>query len=389
MNAAMKYTELRYQPEKSGIYVGSPSLLRLPDGALLASHDYFEADPVSNLAPRISEIYRSEDGGASWRNVNHLSGALWGSLFLHDDCIYHLGTDREYGSIVIRRSRDGGFSWSDPQDERTGLLFRGGPGRTGPNYHFGGATPVAVHRGRVFRACELFSEPDGRFGWDAASFRETILSAPDDADLLNADNWTLSRPLAFDAEQLNTIHPGLAGQHSGWLEGNLVTAPDGSLADLMRVHLNTPNKAALLEIAPDGSDLSFRPETGIIDFPGGASKFTVRRDPATGLYFTLSNPVTMPECPWQRNILSLCCSGDLRNWKILKNLLTDDTGLPPEESVRYTGFQYADWEFDGDDLIYLVRMSYRGARNYHDSNRITFHRERNFRRATSPDSGAK
>lgn len=89
----------------------------------------------------------------------------------------------------------------------------------------------------------------------------------DDADLLNADNWTLSRPLAFDAEQLNTIHPGLAGQHSGWLEGNLVTAPDGSLADLMRVHLNTPNKAALLEIAPDGSDLSFRPETGIIDFP--------------------------------------------------------------------------------------------------------------------------
>lgn len=130
MNAAMKYTELRYQPEKSGIYVGSPSLLRLPDGALLASHDYFEADPVSNLAPRISEIYRSEDGGASWRNVNHLSGALWGSLFLHDDCIYHLGTDREYGSIVIRRSRDGGFSWSDPQDERTGLLFRGGPGRT-------------------------------------------------------------------------------------------------------------------------------------------------------------------------------------------------------------------------------------------------------------------
>ncbi len=76
MNAAMKYTELRYQPEKSGIYVGSPSLLRLPDGALLASHDYFEADPVSNLAPRISEIYRSEDGGASWRNVNHLSGAL-------------------------------------------------------------------------------------------------------------------------------------------------------------------------------------------------------------------------------------------------------------------------------------------------------------------------
>ena len=39
-----------------------------------------------------------------------------------------------------------------------------------------------------------------------------------------------------------------------------------------------------------------------------------------------------------------------------------------------TGFQYVDWQFDGDDLIYVVRTAYRGARNFHDSNQIMFRR---------------
>ena len=60
-------------------------------------------------------------------------------------------------------------------------------------------------------------------------------------------------------------------------------------------------------------------------------------------------------------------------------LLQDDSGLEPEDSVRLTGYQYVDWQFDGDDLIYVVRTAARGARNFHDSNRILFGRERGFR----------
>ena len=37
----MRYTEVKYQPEQSKTFLGSPSLVRLPDGALLATHDYF------------------------------------------------------------------------------------------------------------------------------------------------------------------------------------------------------------------------------------------------------------------------------------------------------------------------------------------------------------
>ena len=41
--------------------------------------------------------------------------------------------------------------------------------------------------------------------------------------------------------------------------------------------------------------------------------------------------------------------------------------------------QYVDWQFDGDDLIYVARTASRGARNFHDSNRVLFGRERGFR----------
>ena len=51
-----------------------------------------------------------------------------------------------------------------------------------------------------------------------------------------------------------------------------------------------------------------------------------------------------------------------------------------EQTARLTGFQYADWFIERDDLLALVRTAYAGAHNMHDANRITFHRFRNFRR---------
>ena len=75
-----------------------------------------------------------------------------------------------------------------------------------------------------------------------------------------------------------------------------------------------------------------------------------------------------------RNHLILSVSSDLRHWRKVMPVMTDDTGLEPEQSKLFTGFQYVDWLFDGPDIIYLVRAAYRGAHNYHDSNRILFRR---------------
>ena len=150
---------------------------------------------------------------------------------------------------------------------------------------------------------------------------------------------------------------------------------------LMRVHLGEiHNKAAIIDVADDGRTISFNHENGLIDFIGGHVKFTVRRDPVTGKYFTITNDKNTGDVPTERNTLYLAVSDDLRQWRKLKLLLFDDTGLPPEYSCKLTGFQYPDWQFDGDNLIYLVRTAYRGAHNFHDSNRITYHVECNFRR---------
>ena len=56
------------------------------------------------------------------------------------------------------------------------------------------------------------------------------------------------------------------------------------------------------------------------------------------------------------------------------------------QSIELTGSQYPDWQFDGEDIICLVRTAYDGAHNFHDSNRITFHRIKNFRRLISKRS---
>jgi hypothetical protein len=59
--------------------------------------------------------------------------------------------------------------------------------------------------------------------------------------------------------------------------------------------------------------------------------------------------------------------------------MTDDSALPSWLSELLTGFQYVDWQFDGNDIIAAVRASYRGAQTYHNSNRILFQRLVNWR----------
>ena len=65
----------------------------------------------------------------------------------------------------------------------------------------------------------------------------------------------------------------------------------------------------------------------------------------------------------------------MRNWVEHKVILQDDTGFDMEDSIRYTGFHYVDWHFDGNDdenIIMAVRTAYRGAVSYHNSNRLTY-----------------
>lgn len=373
----MIYSELKHQPERSKVYLGSPSIIRLPDGVLVASHDYFGNMKNLKNESGLTSIYRSEDNGRNWVNITYMIGAFWGTLFLYNEALYHISISQEYGHVVIRSSNDGGFTWTVPIDEGKGLLFRAGSARKNPNYHFGGATSVLFHNGRIYKALEdLFALPSG-LEWRPDYFHASVISAPLDADLLDASSWTRSNRINFDHKQVNDEN--LAKEGDGWLEGSPEVAPDGKVKMLMRIHLQRPNKAALLSLSDDGKELYFDYKKGIIDFVGGHSKFTVRRDSLTKKYFMITNHTDDERFSTSRNTLKLAVSDDLRNWEILITLLSDDTGLEPEQSQVFTGFQYPDWQFDGDDIIYLVRTAYRGAHNFHDSNRITYHVLKNFR----------
>ena len=351
---------IAHSPASSRQYIGSPSLAVLPDGTYRASHDFF--GPGSTFDR--TRVYASADRGLRWELVTEIEGQWWSTLFFHRGALYLMGTSRENGFAVIRRSIDGGKSWTTPKDENTGLLL--GDGR----YHCA-PVPVVEHRGRLWRGME---DAMGPAGW-GSHFNAFMMSAPADADLLRASEWTFSNRLGRNPAWLE-------GRFGGWLEGNAVVTPDGSVVDILRV--DSPSfdeKAAIIRVSDDARAATFEPERDFVDFPGGSKKFTIRRDPADGGYWSLSNYVPPAHRSGQpsrvRNTLALIHSTDLRSWTVRSIVLQH-----PDAAAH--GFQYVDWLFDGDDLIAAVRTAFdddeTGANNQHDANYLTFHRIKGFRR---------
>ena len=356
-------SQVAYSDASTDVYLGSPSIVRAPNGDLLASHDYFGPNaPDGSEADmwNTSSLYRSTDEGQSWTKTQDMAGQFWANLFVHDDSLYMMGTDERFGSVVIRRSKDNGETWTTPADASSGLLL---PDGANDNYATG-PMPVAIKDGRIYRVMENRGAAPFDFPEDFATF---MMSAPLSEDLLDADNWSVSNEVPFD--------PSWTGTHvdaNGWLEGNAIEAPNGEIWNVMRVA--GAGKAAVLKLDTNTMTLSFDPDTGFIDLPGGETKFTIRRDPKTGLYVALVNDNQDPAGPLQqRNVLSLAKSEDLVNWEIVEKLLVDDLETDWDTSVAQTGFQYVDWQFDGDNILYLSRTAYDGADNRHDSNRITYH----------------
>jgi len=360
-----------HSPAATGRYVGSPSIAVLPDGAYVASHDFFGPKSTEYQSAK-SAIFRSQDRGETWKQVARIDGAFWSNLFVHKGHLFLVGTTRHHGLIVIRRSDDGGRTWTSPQDGDSGLLTETGEYHTGP-------MPVVIHNGRLWRA---FEDAGGGKRW-GVRYRPMVMSAPVDADLLKRDSWTFSNYVRRDPKWMD-------GRFHAWLEGNAVVTPDRHLVDVLRMHYGGPGgKAAIVRISDDGRTATFDPETGFIDFPGGAKKFTIRFDAKSKAYWSLVNPV-MPVSRLQqknaasiRNTLALMRSTDLRNWEMRCILLY-------HPDVAKHGFQYPDWQFDGRDLIAVIRTAYDdgrgGAHNAHDANFFTFHRFASFRELTLADS---
>jgi len=350
-----------YISPKTKNYIGSPSIAVLPNGRYVASHDVFGDGPKGKW----TYIFQSSDSGRTWNKLTELKGQYWSSLFVHNGRLYIIGTDRANGNIVIQRSSDGGKTWTSPKGENSGLLAEG-------RFHCA-PVPLVVHKGRIWRAFEI---DEGHYRW-----KSFVMSAPADANLLQARNWLISEKLVVDKR---------AGIFK-WLEGNVVVTPDDELVIMLRTQA-PPGRAAMIHVSADGRKLSFDPNKDMIDFPGGAKKFTIRYDPVSGKYWSLVNIITDPgplEEPPQdhRNTLALTCSKDLYHWEVRYIVLAFMKGAHLTRQNNKFGFQYVDWLIEGDDIILVSRTAWGwDTPRSHDANYLTFHRIKNFRQKTLKDA---
>ncbi|MES2696067.1 MAG: sialidase family protein [Verrucomicrobiota bacterium] len=374
-------------PDPDKAYIGTPGIAILPDGNYVAAHDFFGKNPALTDT---AVIYGSRDRGATWTKLSEIRGQAWFTLFVHRGALYLHGTASRYGDLTIRRSTDGGRTWTEPRDEKSGLLIRG-------RFH-GAPVPVVVHKGRIWRAIE---ERVNDLQWPL-HFSSLVVSAPEASDLLNAASWTRTNGTVFDPKWYN-------GRRPGWLEGNVVVSPEGGIVNILRVHTELRPEdtfastggakgipryevGARCEVSADGRTESFDPERGLIHFPGSQSKYTIRFDSQTKRYWALIQKITNPHegRDWktspihQRNVLMLTSSADLKTWREESIVLRWREG-EMLAGADHVAWQYLDWQFDGSDLVAVSRTSW-GGQTYHNANMMTFHRVKNFRTLTMKDS---
>lgn len=340
----------------SGKYLCSPSLLRHPDGYLLASMDVYAGMYPQNL----TLIFRSDDDGESWHYVSELFPCFWGKMFMHGGALYMLAASTEYGDLLIGRSDDGGKSFGEPV-----LLLRGGGGKNRePGVHKN-PQPVVEFGGRIWNTLEWGS-------WGRKYHAAMVMSAPADSDLLDPESWSFSEPVKYDPNWKGVP----AGESAGNIEGSLCVI-NGELYNIMRYSMdklerkyglvvsyrvNVSNPEAPLEYA------------GCIEFPCNNSKFEIKYDAVSRKYYSVATRITDGEKIKARNLLSLMVSDDCKHWRVLCDLIDRR-----DRDHALVGFQYVDFEIEGDDMIYLCRTAINGAHTYHDSNYSTFHRIKDFR----------
>ena len=248
------------QYDFSGRYLCSPSLAKLNDGTLIASMDVYGPGMGQNL----TLLFRSKDGGQTWRYLCDLYPFFWGTLFVHKDRLYMLGNSTEYGDLHIACSQDGGENWSAPV-----TLFRGAhlsAASGGPHRAPMGILP---HKGRLWTGVEFGA-------WRLGGHLPTAVSVDEQADLMCAENWTMSEPAVYEGEW------AASGPKGDTIEGNMVLGPNGELYDMLRY---LPGRALLMRADTEHPEQPLQFER-LAPFEMAHSKFFIVRH-EDGTYYDM------------------------------------------------------------------------------------------------------
>lgn len=338
----------------SGRYLCSPSLVRHPEGYLLASMDLFAGGYPQNL----TLIFRSDDNGATWHYVSELMPCFWGKLFVHKGELYMLSCSTEYGDLLIGKSTDGGKTFSAPV-----TLLRGSNGKNGNDGVHKNPQNMVVYNGRLYGTLEWGSWSNPVSGHSAM-----VMSCAVDDDLLMPENWSFSYPVSFDyfTPELSDLKKPVMT-----IEGTLAVSPEGKLLNIMR--FGKRNNILAYRVNTDDLDAPVEFDR-LIHFEANFSKFMIKYDEVSKKYYSVATRLYEGCGDMARNLLSLMSSPDLEHWTVACDILDYRTS----DSAK-VGFQYVDFDFDGDDIIFLCRTAFNNAASFHDSNYSTFHRIKDFR----------
>ncbi|CAF3766665.1 unnamed protein product [Rotaria sordida] len=219
-DSILDLNEVAYHDEPSKIYLGSPSIIRLSSGRLVASHDFF--GPGYAFQPRNVSIYVSDNNGETWSFISYIKHSYWTTLAVYNDIIYAIGTDSDSNAnIIIHRSSDSGLSWNYNGSDDGVVLFHGSFA-TGP-------TPIVIANQVMYRAIEAWPTPRWPTDFQAAiiSCNLSISSkSTEDDPIMSPNNWRLTPPLIFNKEWIPKSFPNLNAP--GYLEGNVVIVPKPS-----------------------------------------------------------------------------------------------------------------------------------------------------------------
>jgi len=351
-------------------HLTNPTITILPDGDYLAA---ISGAFHKTGAKRATSFFLSTNKGKTWSPQSKNSLEInYANLFVHNGELYIMGTRAPQKEVIISKSADKGKTWTQPKNKDNGIVLSG-------KYH-SAPVPVVVHNGRIWRAMETNKgnkQPKEAF----------VISAPEDSDLLKASNWTASGKLPYDKDWIS----GNGRSFKQWIEGNVVVDRNNNIVNVLRVDEQKMGGVAAVITVSGTEKLMFDPDKDIIEFPGGGKKFTIRYDSVSDKYWALSNPVFEEDrgmshsgiykngihCGLIRNHLVLMYSDDLRNWTVKDTLITSNDPF-------FHGFQYVDWQFDGNDIIAVSRTAFEEERGLptrqHDANFFLFHRFKNFRK---------
>jgi len=340
--------DMTYHP--SGMCPASPSILKLDNNRLLISHDIF----YKNMKQNITEIHFSDDEGKTWNYLSTITPCFWGKLFTHKNILYMLGNNGEYGDLLLYRSLNMGLSFEKPiVIIKGGDRLKGGPHKA--------PMPIIKYKNKLWTAIDYGS-------WNIGGHKSGVISIAVDDDLYVKENWEISEFLEYDTNWDKDID----SNYGGLLEGNIVEKKDGGIVNFLRystgyeyenygkaiyLNINTKEKKTKLEFGK------------VVKFNGNTSKFTIKYDEKTKKYWTIINRADKQDIN-KRNLVILMSSKDLDIWEDEKVLLDYTKWY---EDYTKVAFQYIDFIFYNNKILYVSRTAINGALNYHDSNCITFH----------------